>query len=116
MKKIILGSVLAVAAAASMNAQAAATSICTGGPAQSASVASGTNFIKNQFNARCSNNVMLVAEDLQTLYQAGGASQKGKSAFGASTAGGGVTGTPCASATGCVSGDAVTAAANTLTN
>ncbi|MCK6404931.1 MAG: hypothetical protein L6Q60_02830 [Rhodocyclaceae bacterium] len=116
MKKIILGSVLAVAAATSMNAQAAATAICTGGAAQSASVASGTNFIKNQFNARCSNNIMLVGEDLQNVYQAGGASTKGKSRFGASTAGGGITGVPCASATGCISADAVTEAGAALTS
>ncbi len=116
MKKIILGSVLAVAAVASMNAQAAATAVCTGGAAQSASIASGTNFVKNQFNARCSNNVMLVGEDLQTIYQAGGASVKGKSSFGGSTAGGGVTGAPCTSATGCVSADAVTRAGSTLTS
>lgn len=117
MKKIILGSVLAVAAATSMNVQAAATAICAGGAAQSASVPGGTSgFVKTQFNARCSNNVHLVGEDATTYYQSGATSIKGKNAFGASSAGGGVTGAGCASATGCVSADAVSAAASTATS
>ena len=64
MKKVILGSVLAVAAAASLNAQASQAVICSGGAAQSASVSGGAAaFVKTQFNARCSNNVILTGGD-----------------------------------------------------
>lgn len=117
MKKVILGAVLAAAAVTSMNVQAAATEVCSGGPAQSASIAgAASSFVKTQFSARCSNNVNLVAEDATTYYQTGAVSNKGKNAFGASSAGGGVVGTGCASATGCTSSDAVTAAGATATS
>ncbi len=120
MKKVILGAVLAAAAVSSMNAQAAATAICGGGNAAQATVQPGTGsaggFVKTLFTARCSNNVHLVGEDATTYYQSGATSIKGKNAFGASSAGGGVTGSGCASATGCVSNDAVTAAAATATS
>lgn len=106
MKKVILGTVLAAAAAASMNVQAASASVCSGGNAASASVAGGTGFVKTQFNARCSNNVYLVGSDETTYYLAGAISIKGKNRFGASSAGGGVTGSGCASATGCTASDA----------
>lgn len=118
MKKVILGSVLAVAAAASINANAAQSAVCTGGNAVSASVGSlaSGGFVRTQFNARCSNNVMLTAGDEVTYYQVGAASVKGKNAFGASSAGGGVVGRGCSSATGCVSGDATFSATSTATS
>lgn len=107
MKKLILGSVMAVAAAASMNAQAA--TVCGGGGAGTVSVAAGTYFIKTGFAARCSANTHVAYVADQVNYtQVGGASAKGKTRFAGGSAGGGVTGEGCASATGCVASDATT--------
>lgn len=107
MKKAILSSVLVAAAALSMEAGAATA--CTGGSAATVSISAGTNFIKTGFAARCSNNTHVTYDDQATYIKVGGTSVKGKNAFGASSAGGGIVGSGCASATGCVSGDAETA-------
>lgn len=104
MKKVILGSVVAAAAVMSMDAGAATA--CTGGSANTVSIAATSNFIKTGFAARCSNNSVVTYDDQPTYIKVGGTSVKGKNAFGASSAGGGVTGVGCTSATGCVSGDA----------
>lgn len=108
MKKVILGSVLAVAAAASMDAMA--VTLCTGGNAGSAavSVQGSTYFIKSGFTARCSANVALAYDEGTTYMRVGAASIKGKNMFGGTSVGGAVSGTACATS-GCVSGDATAA-------
>ena len=111
MKKVILASVVAVAA---INANAASVSYCAGGTAMSFSVAAGTGteFVRSQFTGRCSANVHLVGDDNASYYRVGSASGKGKQSFGGSTIGGGITGTNCASTTGCAASDASNAATN----
>lgn len=114
MKKVILASVLAAAATVAVDAQAAVSSICSGGAAASANVASGsTSFVKVGFNARCSNNIHLMGDDNGTYYRVGAASVKGKFAYFGSTMGGAISpaGTACAS-TGCVANDASSAVTN----
>lgn len=106
MKNIILGSVMAVAAVASLDANAASTvTFCNNmNVAGNATVAatSGTDFVKVAFTPKCSANVWLVgADESPLLYRVGAASSKGKSQFGGSSAGGAVgridncTNTPC---------------------
>jgi hypothetical protein len=113
MKKIILGSVLAVAAVSSFNAQAGATQhICSAGTAagNGAAVAAG-GFVKTGFTPKCSANVFLAVDDMTTYYGAGASSAKGKNIFQGSTAGGGVKAySTCASATGCTATEALTSA------
>lgn len=93
MKNIILGSVLAVAAATSLSANAASMSVCSGGvAANGASFSAGTNFVKVAFTPKCSANVILNAEDVSsTFFRVGAASVKGKTVFNGSSAGGSVT-------------------------
>jgi hypothetical protein len=118
MKKIILASVLAVAAVSSAHATGAASALCAGVPtAASAVTADGstatqiTSFVRVGFTPRCSNNVHLVGDDEQIYYRVGAASVKGKNAFGGSSVGGAVQPfASCPSTAGCVSGDAVSAA------
>lgn len=108
MKKAILGSVLAVAAVASMDA--GAVTVCSGGPGTSAgvSVQAATNFIKAGFTARCSNNVSLAYDEGATYMRVGAVSVKGRNKYSGSSVGGAVTGTACA-VSGCASGDAAAA-------
>lgn len=120
MKKVILASVVAVAAVSSMNNAAAATvSACSGGVAAgySWSTASETNanFVRQPFNGRCSANIFLVGDDNGAYFRVGAASSKGKSKFGGSSMGGGITPTTvtCASS-GCVQADAAEAATSAL--
>lgn len=113
MKKIILGSVLAVAAVTSVSVQAAPSSFCSGGGAQTgvAAVAVPTGFVQQAFTPKCSANVFLVGEDLSaTVYRVGAASSKGKSRFGGTSVGGAVSAGICASSTACVASDASAAA------
>jgi len=96
MKNIILGSVLAVVAVASLDANAAGTSTFCNAPnvAGNATVAaaSGTDFVKVAFTPKCSANVFLVgADEGPLLFRVGSASSKGKSFFGGSSAGGAVS-------------------------
>lgn len=111
MKKIILGSVMAIAAASSFNAHATlgTQSICSGGAATAgAAVVSATDaFVKVNFSPKCSANIHLVTDDGGTYYRAGAGSAKGKSYFGGSTAGGAISAAGTCAATGCVSADAV---------
>jgi len=115
MKKIILTSVAAVAAATSLGVNAAAnsTAICTAPTAAenfSGTIAI-TGFIKTVFTPKCSANVFMTGDDQTTYYGAGAASKKGKNVFQGSTAGGGVKASAtCSSATGCSATEATTAA------
>ncbi|MFC5300287.1 hypothetical protein [Azospira restricta] len=108
MKKVILGAVLATAAAASMDAMA--VTVCSGGSGTSAavSVQGGTYFIKAGFTARCSNNVALAYDEDATYMRVGAVSVKGRNMFAGSSVGGAVTGTPCATS-GCTVSDAAAA-------
>ncbi len=112
MKKIILSSVMAVTAISSMNAaHATSQSIC----ASPTSAGNGTaptvgSFIKTAFTPKCSANVYLVGDDMNTYYGAGSASSKGKNIFQGSSAGGGVAASGSCAATGCTSANAQTAA------
>jgi len=93
MKKIILGAVLAVAAASSITANAASTVICASltSAAGGASVAAGTGFVKTDFTTKCSVNVILLGDDQSAvLFKVGSTSVKGKTFFGGSSAGGAV--------------------------
>ena len=111
MKKVILGSVLLMAVAQS--AHATTQSICTGASAAAngtAVTANTSTFVKTSFTPKCSANVHMVGDDLANYYGAGAISSKGKNVFQGSTAGGGVKASGSCAATGCVSGDAVTAA------
>lgn len=118
MKKVILGSVLAIAAAASM--EAGAVTVCSGGGGTSAqvSVGGGTDiFIKAGFTARCSNNVALAYDETATYMRVGSVSVKGRNMFAGSSVGGAVTGTPCTGTGGvCASGDAAGALTNAPTS
>lgn len=111
MKNIILGSVLAIAAVASLSANA--TPLCTGGAAGDATTAVGVGtFVKVAFTPKCSANVFLDGIDsTSTLYVVAAGSAKGKRIFAGSTAGGSVSpvGTDCA-ASGCTLGEVTTAA------
>ena len=108
MKKIAF---LVTALLASAGSFAAATTICTGGVAQTASQVPIGTFVIVAFTPKCSNNVILHGNDLTTYYTVAAASTKGKNAFYGSSAGGGIvpnTAATCA-ATGCLAAD-VTAA------
>jgi len=95
MKNIILGSVLAVVAVATLDANAAGTSTFCNNPNAAgngiATAAAGTDFIKVAFTPKCSANVILIgADENALLFRVGSASTKGKSYFGGSSAGGAV--------------------------
>lgn len=107
MKKVILGSVLAIAAATSANA--ATASVCSAGA--SGNVAAATsNFVRVGFTSRCSTNTIQVADDNGSYFRSGAVSLKGKNAFGASSNGGGVQGVSCANTTQCTLTDAASGA------
>jgi len=94
MKKLILGSVAALAAISSLSAHAVTASFCNGGVAMNSPVTatSGpTRFVKVAFTPKCSANVFLVGDDFSpTVYRVGSASVKGKTRFNGSTIGGSV--------------------------
>ncbi len=117
MKKVILGSVLAVAAASSFAAVADQT-FCSGlsGAANVAGAAAiGTdtdnNFVKAAFTPKCSSNVSLAGRDGGVYYTVGAGSSKGKTSFRGSTAGGGIVSSATCATTGCAISDATTAMA-----
>jgi hypothetical protein len=110
MKNIILGSVLAIAAVASLSANAA--TVCSGSAAVDASQVPVGSFVKVAFTPKCSANVFMDGIDsTSTLYVVSAASAKGKRVFAGSTAGGSVApvGTDCA-ASGCTAAEVTTAA------
>ncbi|KAF0166935.1 MAG: hypothetical protein FD157_97 [Rhodocyclaceae bacterium] len=116
MKKIILASVLAAGAIASISsANAASTTICTGVSPAASGAAPGTttsDFVKNAFTPKCSANVHMAADSAQTYMRVGSGSAKGGRSFIGSTAGGSVQSSALC-ATGCVASDATTACMST---
>jgi len=116
MKKVILGSVLAMVVVTA-NAATASQTFCTGASNQTAvSVATGSdtdnNFVKAGFTPKCSANVSLVGIDGGVYYTVGAGSSKGKTSFRGSSAGGGIVSNVTCATTGCNSTDASTAAQN----
>jgi len=112
MKNIILGSVMALAAVASLDANAASSTFCNapnvaGNAIATASSGGSSFFLKVAFTPKCSANVYLVGNDESALlFRVGAASNKGKSNFGGSSMGGSVARVGnCAAAT-CVNTDA----------
>ncbi|HLA35100.1 MAG TPA: hypothetical protein VJ001_09595 [Rhodocyclaceae bacterium] len=117
MKKIILSSVLATAAVASLNTVNAATTaqvFCSGtAGAGAAATVSTDQFVRVQFTAKCSSNTYVQGSDSTTFYRVGAVSSKGKSMFAGSTSGGGVmpatssgAAVSCQTPTACTDSDA----------
>lgn len=114
MKKVILGSVLAVASAGAL--AAADQTFCTGASQQTAvsvvvNSATDNNFVKVSFVPRCSANISLAGRDGGVYYTVGSGSTKGKTSFRGSTAGGGIVSNVTCATTGCAISDATTAMA-----
>ncbi len=111
MKKVILGSMVAVACTCALAANAArAALICDGSTktgATSGAVKEGS-FVKVPFSAKCSANVLLDGVDQSsTVYAVGSGSAKGKKYFAGNTAGGAVKAVgDCDVKTGCAKEDA----------
>ncbi|EXI67248.1 MAG: hypothetical protein AW08_02083 [Candidatus Accumulibacter adjunctus] len=111
MKKIILGSVLAIAAVTSLPAHA--VTICSGAEAKNGASVTTGSFVKVAFTPKCSANVYLDGVDhSSTVYAVASGSAKGKKVFTGTTVGGAVSAlsTDCA-ASGCTAGEVTTAAA-----
>ena len=114
MKKTILASAFAVASLFSLGAFADETTICAAPTAAGAGTApeagmAGTHYMVVKITPKCSANVFMAGMDGDNgaWYAAGAASAKGKTAYPASTQGGGVgAGVACAVAGGCVAKDA----------
>lgn len=114
MKNVIMGSVLAVAAATSLSANAAAQTVCSSGAARSGEQVTTGDFVKVAFTPKCSANVMMQGNDASaTVYLVGAASTKGKSTFNGSSVGGSVGVSAQCGASPCTMGevDAAIAAA-----
>lgn len=115
MKKVILGSVLAVAAA-SASATTASQAFCsgqstqTGIPAATVGTDTDNNFVKVAFTPKCSANVYLTGKDGGIFYAVGSGSSKGKTSFRGSSAGGGIVSSAQCATTGCTSQNAQDAA------
>ena len=103
MKKIVLCAVLATAAISPLTSATAvaADRFCVGGAAGESTVTAGVGtdkFVKITFKPKCSANVYLEGNDINTsLYGVGAASAKGKSKFTGTTNGGSLTGVTCTS-------------------
>lgn len=114
MKKIILASVVAVAAVSSMNANASGSQVICAAPSAAAAgnsiLVTAAAFIKTSFTPKCSANVYLHGYDADTFYGTGAASSKGKNIFMGSTGGGGVVASGSCATTGCTAANTVTAA------
>lgn len=117
MKKVILASVLAVAATSVYSA--ASQTYCSGGTAVSGNTAavsttSGQDFIKSSFTPKCSANTFVSGQDGGSYYRVGSGSAKGKTRFAGTSVGGAVVAAgACASATACVASDASNAMVST---
>lgn len=108
--------VMAVVGALATAPVSAATNVCTGGAATSASVqGSDTQFIQVTFTARCSNNVFLSYDQNTTVLAVGAASKKGKNYFAGHSNGGGISVNGVCPGTGCVAADVNTKAGDALT-
>ncbi len=110
MKKVILGSMVAVACTCALVANTArAALICDGtkaAGATSGAVVAGS-FVKVPFSAKCSANVLLDGVDSSsTVYAVGSGSAKGKKYFAGNTAGGAVKAVGDCDAKGCLAADA----------
>lgn len=108
MKKIVLASVLAAAAVASMGTANAATSglVCSGPTAAgNGSFTVDTNatneFVKVAFTPKCSANVIMRYSQNQSALGVVSGSSKGKNYFGGGTNGGGVAPMGSCAAAGC---------------
>lgn len=114
MKNVVMGSVLAVAAVTSLNANAVAvcSGVGAGDGAQFVGATNSTNFVKTTFTPKCSANVYMAGEETSaTVFRVGSASLKGKNKFGGSTVGGSVGNMGVCTATPCGTGDATAALA-----
>lgn len=117
MKKIILASVVAVAAVSATGSafasSASASVLCAGSAGNGTAVVSATdNFVKTGFTPKCSSNVHLAGQDGLTYYRVGSTNVKGGRAFMGSTAGGAIASTACAVTNACTAADATSAATN----
>lgn len=115
MKKVILGSVMAIAAATSVgtaNAASTVTQFCSGTAGNGTAATTQTSgFVKTVFTPKCSANTLVYGSDSDTYYRVGSASTKGKTTFAGSSNGGGVVAAgSCAASTGCVASEAGTTA------
>lgn len=116
MKKVILASVLAVAA---MSAQAAVTqTFCSGtagsGAASNVNAATDANFVKSAFTPKCSANTHVTGEDGGSWYRVGSTSTKGKTRYAGGSGGGAVVAAgACIVPTLCSVSDATTAMQST---
>ncbi len=104
MKGMILSSAFVVVCACAVATPAGAasqtTQVCTGGAASSKQISTG-DFVKVEFQAKCSANIFMTGIDASsTVYAVGAGSAKGKKAFTGNTAGGAVKAMP----TDCPSG------------
>lgn len=115
MKKVILGSVLAVAA---MSAQAAASqTFCSGGSVAVTgtaitlgSTAQTSDFVKSVFTPKCSANTFVTGEDGGSWYRVGSTSSRGKTRYAGGSGGGTVVAAgACGVPTACTTTDASTA-------
>lgn len=119
MKKEILGAVVMMAALSASVAQAQ-VSVCAGANAPTTaafSVQATDGFVVTEFDVRCSSNVILQGDDLQTFFTVAAASVKGRNAFNGTSNGGAIgVFTLCASSTICTPGDVSSAlsAASTM--
>ena len=118
MKKVILASVMGVAAVSSIgsaNAASTAQVFCAGTAGNAltaAAVTAATSFVKVAFTPKCSANVHLSGSDSDTYFRVGSASGKGKTMFAGSTNGGAVVPAGLCPST-CAASDATTAMAST---
>lgn len=116
MKKVILASVLLVAAA---SANSATTQVFCSGTAGNGSAANLTtnatdNFVKSTFTPKCSANTHVTGQDGGSYYRVGSGSIKGKTRYAGTSAGGAVVAAgSCAAASGCVATDASAAMTST---
>jgi hypothetical protein len=111
MKNVIMGSVLAIAAVTSLPANAVSVAVCSGNAAgDGKTFASGTVFVKIAFTPKCSANVLLAGDEVNsTLFAVGSASTKGRNMFAGSTAGGAVGNVGKCAADPCATGSEKTA-------
>jgi hypothetical protein len=113
MKKLIFIGLCVLSSAAF----ATGTAVCASSPTAAASTTpitgDGANFVKVTFTPKCSANTHVAYEQNAVNFAAAGGSSKGKTVFGGSTGGGGVSPTGATCANGCAAGDA-TGATNAL--
>jgi len=112
MKKMIRLAAFAFAATLGSAAYAAPNG-CAGAGAQ-VTVAASSDFARNGFVGKCSNNVLLHYSQNNTAFGVVAGSNKGKSYFGGGSGGGGIKYVGNCGATGCTDGTEITPAnANT---